>query len=218
MSMFMALVAPFVTNVIYFAVGENVSIAKETAWLLTGSLSGAWAVFFVAFLWLMNREYIRTFFSAETGNEWAMDFFLKGDDDAQRVKTIRLNPNKWKKIRPLVKDFVLENWKVWEEDQPDWFTKEWKAKLPDDMLPAAELMKQKLAGGGERRRSSLGELVGLDVSVRERRSSATIVPLNETAEGGASEEAAERESGEAEEKVEGGDDSANNNNPMEDLD
>ena len=125
----------------------------------------------------MKKEYRGTFFSFETGNEWAMSFFLKGDTDAKRVKPLRLNKKKWKKIRSLMKEFVLENWEGWEEEQPEFFTEAFKKRVPDDMLPPAEIRRQKVAGGGQRRRSSLGELVA--EGVPSKRKSATVVPFNE---------------------------------------
>jgi hypothetical protein len=177
--MTMALAFPFAAVVFYFAntTVDEVKLAVETAWLIVGSLSGAWLFFFVIFLVLMKKKYRKTFFSFETGCEWAVSFFLKGDTDAKRVKPLRLNKKKWKIIRPQMKEFVLENWEGWEEEKPEFFTEAFKKRVPDDMLPPAELRWQKGAGGGHRRKSSLGELMG--GSARERRGSATVVPFNE---------------------------------------
>jgi hypothetical protein len=88
-----------------------------------------------------------------------MRFFLKGDTDAKRVKPLRLNKNKWKKIRPEMKEFVLENWAKWEEEKPAFFTAVFKRRVDDDMVPAGELRRQVAEGGGQRRRSSLGEIM-----------------------------------------------------------
>jgi hypothetical protein len=170
---------PFAAVAFYFAktAPGAVVLVKKTAWRIVGSLSGAWLVFFLLFLALMKKEYRGTFFSFETGNEWAMSFFLKGDTDAKRVKPLRLNKRKWKKIRPQMKEFVLDNWERWEEENPDFFSEAFKKRVPDDMLPTVELKKQTVAGGGQRRRSSFGELMG--GSVPARRGSATVVPFNE---------------------------------------
>ena len=51
--------------------------------------------------------------------------------------------------------FLAENWDKWEEEQPEWFTQSYKDKVDDDVLPAEELRKQILAGGGSRRRDSV---------------------------------------------------------------
>ena len=91
------------------------------------------------FLKLAKKEYRGTFFSFETGNDWAMSFFLKGDTDAKRVKPLRLNKHKWKKIRPEMKEFVLANWERWEEEQPAFFTEAFKKRVDDDMVPKSNL-------------------------------------------------------------------------------
>jgi hypothetical protein len=178
-SMTMAISAPFAAVVFYFAytAPDAVVMAEKIAWRVVCSLSGSWLVFFLLFLALMKKKYRKTFFDFETGNEWAMSFFLKGDTDAKRVKPLRLNKRKWKKIRPQMKEFVLENWERWEEEEPDFFTEAFKKRVPDDMLPPNELRRQKVAGGGQRRRSSLGEMMG--GSVPERKVSASVVPFNE---------------------------------------
>jgi hypothetical protein len=189
---------PFAAVTFYFAdsapTPDNVKLTKETAWRIVGSLSGAWLFFFVLFLMLMKKEYRKTFFSLETGNEWAMSFFLKGDTDAKRVKPLRLNKIKWKKIRPEMKEFVMENWDGWEEERPEFFTEAFKKRVPDDMLPRIELRRQTIAGGGQRRQSSFGEML----RASGRLGSATIVPTAEEAAGvggSGSEYLVEEESG-----------------------
>ena len=55
--------------------------------------------------------------------------------------------------------WIMENWERWEEEKPEWFCDAWKAKVDDDMIPADSLRKMKT--GQERRRSSLGDILGL---------------------------------------------------------
>ncbi len=178
-NMIIAIASPFAAVSFYFAktAPDTVELARNTAWRIVGSLSGSWLFFFLLFFMLMKKKYRKTFFSFETGNEWAVSFFLKGDTDAKRVKPLRLNKRKWKKIRPQMKEFVLENWEAWEEEQPEFFTEAFKKRVPDDMLPPAEMRKQKVQGGGQRGKSSLVELMG-EVAP-SRRGSATVVPFNE---------------------------------------
>ncbi len=178
-NMLTAVATPFAVVGFYFSVmnPEKFALTRGTAWRIVGSLSGSWLVSFLLFLKLMKKKYRSTFLSFETGNDWAMSFFLKGDTDAKRVKPLRLNTNKWKKIRPEMKEFVLENWERWEEEQPEWFTAGWKSRVPDDMIPDSSLKELKDAGGGRRRRSSFAELVG--GSAPTRRGSATVLPTTE---------------------------------------
>jgi hypothetical protein len=173
--MILSNIVPFAAVAFYFANTEPdaVVFAEKIAWRIVGSLSGAWFLFFLLFFKLMNKKYRKTFFSIDTGNDWAVSFFLNGDTDARRVKPLRLNKIKWNKIRPEMKEFVLENWERWEKEQPKFFTDAFKKRVPDDMLPKVELRRQTVVGGGQRRRSSLGELMGVGASAT---SSATVTP------------------------------------------
>jgi hypothetical protein len=189
-----AVVSPFLVVKLYFAnaAAKNIKVvvSEKVAWSIVGLLSGMWLLSSLCFLKLMKKKYRKTFISAETGNEWAMSFFLKGDTDAKRVKPLRINKNKWRKIRPEMKEFVLANWDKWDEERPEFFSDAFKARVDDDMVPAAELKKQKVLGGGQRR-SSLSELMGGGASVREsvrsmrsvRKGSATVSPTNEAESG-----------------------------------
>ena len=99
---------------------------------------------------------------------------MKGKTDDVKSAVVGCNRKKWKAIEGDVKVWVLENWEGWEEEKPGFFTENFKASLDDDWLTPSELRRQKMVGGGERRRSSVGELMG--GSVRDRRGSATVVP------------------------------------------
>jgi hypothetical protein len=126
-------------------------------------LFGYWALNAALGVSIIKKEYRRTFVSLETGCEWAEKFFLEGDTDKARSKTVRLNKKKWKAIRLDVKEWVQENWWRWKEETPDWFTDAWISQLPDDFIPADEdrvalrkLRRKSSAFGGDGWRLSLG--------------------------------------------------------------
>jgi hypothetical protein len=58
----------------------------------------------------------------------------------------------------------MENWERWEEERPEWFSDNFRASVDDDMIPAASLGALK-GGGGVRRRSSLGDVLGVGAKV-----------------------------------------------------
>jgi hypothetical protein len=179
-NMIMAIPASFAASHVYYTYSdptEEFVMKEKTARLVLGSLGGAWLVLFVLFLMLMKKEYRKTFWSLETGFEWAQKFFLRGKTDDVKAGVIGCNRKQWEAIEGDVKAWVLDGWEEWEDTSPEWFTDVFKSSLDDDWLSEAELTRQKAAGGGQRRRSSLGELMG--GSVRERRGSATVVPFNE---------------------------------------
>jgi hypothetical protein len=182
-NMIVAVMSPFLVVKLYFtnaaAKHIEVVVSEKAAWLIVGLLCSTWLTSSLCFLKLMKKKYRKTFFSAESGNDWAMSFFLKGDTDAKRVKPLRLNKNKWKKIQPEMKEFVLANWEKWEEEKPEFFSDAFKARVDDDWLSEAELKRQVAEGGGQRRRSSLGQLLGGVSSVRgsvRKASAASIYP------------------------------------------
>jgi hypothetical protein len=75
-----------------------------------------------------------------------------------------------------VKAWTLENWEKWEEEKPEWYNDAWKSKVEDDMIPAASL--RKLYGGGsERRRSSIGDAMGLAGAPAQREGGTAVVPV-----------------------------------------
>jgi hypothetical protein len=115
---------------------------------------------------------LHTFFSLETGNQWAHNFFLKGKSDDVKAEIFGCNRRQWKSIEEDVKVWVLDNWEGWEETEPGFFTEVFKAGVDDNWLPQAEVERQRLEGGGVRRRSSVGEKMG---GASRRKSSATIL-------------------------------------------
>ena len=179
-NMVMSFLASFVFIYIYFERVEekDVGLRREMAYQIAAGISGAWLVVSGVFLSLLKKKYIGTFFSTQTGNEWAQNWFLNGVTDQFKIKVLNMNPHCWKSIRPQVREWLLENWNTWEDEKPEWFNDIFMSWVDDDMMPPEALRRLRLKGGGERRRSSLGERLG--GSVRERRrSSATIVPIGE---------------------------------------
>jgi hypothetical protein len=173
----MAIVFSFAAVAFYFAKTESgaVVLAVETAWLIVISLGGTWSVFFLLFLMLMKKKYRKTFISLDTGNKLAQKYFLEGKTDLEKAAMFTINRSKWKAIEGEAKVWVQDNWGTWEDEQPEFFTEAWKSRIPDDWLSTTELMRQKMAGGGERRRSSFAGLMEGSV----RRASATVVPFIE---------------------------------------
>jgi hypothetical protein len=143
---------------------EDAVMDESVAWTIVGGLSGLFVSFQTCFLLLMKREYVTTFFSSQTGHAWVKAMFLDGTDDRQKIRALRKNKKLWLSIRDDVKAWTMENWERWEEEKPEWFNDAWKAGVDDSMIPPASL--RKLNGGGsERRRSSLGDILGVGARV-----------------------------------------------------
>ncbi|GMI27434.1 hypothetical protein TeGR_g5859, partial [Tetraparma gracilis] len=111
---------------------------------------------FAVLLSLMKKKYWSTFWSMETGSEWVQSYFLQGGSDSIKMNVLTLNKGKWKAIEPQVKEWVGERWMGWERDKPDWFTDNWKAKVPADWVPKEGKEEHERVKEGERRRRIAG--------------------------------------------------------------
>ena len=139
--MFLALLASYGSLFVYYAdIGEEgeseatFKIEKRVAWTLVGAASGAWVVVFGVFLLLMKKEYRHTFFTTRTGKQWAIDFFVKGADDAAKKSVVENNDKMWWPIREDVKEWVQRGWWRWKEEEPEWFTEVWQSMVPEEWI------------------------------------------------------------------------------------
>ncbi|GMI32162.1 hypothetical protein TeGR_g11318 [Tetraparma gracilis] len=165
-NMIMALAASLVSTHIYYASleeGKEAVMEEADAWMMVGGLSGGLICFEAAFLLLMKPGFWGTFFSTQTGYQYVQSKFLREGDENKKA-VFKYNKKQWKSIRDDVKAWTMENWERWEEEKPEWFNDAWKAGVDDDMIPPASL--GALNGGGvERRRSSLGDVLGVSARV-----------------------------------------------------
>ena len=142
----------------------------ENAWVGMAVLNAAWLLTFGVMLRTMKREYRRTFFSLQTGRERTRRVFLENDFDEDRADIFKKNRMLWKDLHEVVKKWVKENWWLWKETQPDWFSETLIAQIPEDMIPEESLREMKEAkrtkGGGRaskvsnRTRTSFTEYLG----------------------------------------------------------
>lgn len=138
-NMVMAIAASLASIALYFdRVEDKDAVApRRTVYACILILCGTWFISFSTILKTMKKEYVSTFFSFDTGNDWAQSFFIHGASDEAKSKTLGLNPVKWKSLRAEAKAWTLENFWRWIEEKPDWFTDNWIAKLPSDFIPEA---------------------------------------------------------------------------------
>ena len=165
LNMLLAIAAAFASVHINFKSDVAEAMPEGTAWMTVSLLGGAWVTVFLAFLVLMKKKYRATFFSLQTGNQWAQSYFKTGNSDETRAIIITCNRHQWQSIRPQVREFLKENWPRWVEEGPEWFNRVWISNVDDDLLPPEVLVQQNLVGGGERRRSSIGDMMGSSARV-----------------------------------------------------
>ena len=115
----------------------------------------------------MERKYVRTFFSAQTGGEFVVGHFLDNDgNDERRALIFWYNQELWRPIRPQVQAWLHSRFRTWRRTKPAWFTDALVASIPTDMLPVrdAKRLSAQAPGG---RRSTLHDT---DASLAQRMS------------------------------------------------
>jgi len=166
-NMLMAIAATFASVHFHFkSLEKGEAISEGTAWTAANVLGGAWVAVFLAFLVLMKKKYRVTFFSLQTGNDYFQNYFLKTENtDERRASIVKKNRRLWQSTRPLVREWLMENWPRWVEEKPEWFNQVFISKVDDDLLPTEVLEQQNQMGGGSRRRSSITDVMGGNAQV-----------------------------------------------------
>ncbi|GMI18146.1 hypothetical protein TrLO_g4614 [Triparma laevis f. longispina] len=120
------------------ATEEKGAIEEEkmaTLWRVAMYLAIAEFVTFAVFLLNINRQFISTFFSIETGGQLTVRTFLENSSDAIKFHAVfSVHPNQWKRIKQDVVRWLEIGWDTWMEENPRWFLDE-KDWIPQDMRP-----------------------------------------------------------------------------------
>ncbi len=84
----------------------------------------------------MERKYVQTFFSTETGGEYVMNIFLaNAGNDELRSLILFKNQELWRPIRPQVATWLRAHFRIWKREKPAWLTDALCRSIPTDMLP-----------------------------------------------------------------------------------
>lgn len=102
---------------------------------LTVVLGGTLAILSCLYMFLMNKEFRKTFFSVETGRQMTVRLFDEGTEQT-RGEIFKYNWRQWVSIEGKVKKWVKKNWETWEGERPEWFTDVWISNVPASMLPS----------------------------------------------------------------------------------
>ncbi|GMH46914.1 hypothetical protein TrRE_jg3109 [Triparma retinervis] len=86
-------------------------------------------------------EYLHTFTSMQTSNEYLAKEFKGSEQDEGKMDIFRTNRLKWKKVLGNEVDTWLnERLPVWLEEDVEWLTDEMMSIIPDDMIESEELL------------------------------------------------------------------------------
>jgi hypothetical protein len=149
---------------IYLYNNSSETVDAGILWTLGISLVSSSVILFSIFLLTIQKKYVATFFSVQTGPQSTVEQFMTAPTDAIRAGGIfRLSYHHWAKIENGVALWVRSNWDDWNENRPAWFTDEMRALIPADMVPTdadrrriLSLHEMKDAGEDMRRQLSMG--------------------------------------------------------------
>ena len=111
------------------------------------ALAAAWLVAVVGLALTIERKYLRTFVSLQTGYANTQAYFLDNEgDDARRIMVFFCNERQWRAIRARVRLWVLGMYAAWLALMPAWFTTDLRARIPDEFMHDLKA----LAPGGRR--------------------------------------------------------------------
>ena len=142
-------------------------ISSQQLFSVVGALSGIFFISFLLFIVRIERKYVSSFFSTETGHSKVKRQFLEGTDDFSKAQIFRRNKRMWASIQPQVAKWLDQNWERWEREKPDWFSEIWIAGIDTDILPARASETGATGGGKSRRRSSFLERVSVRMTEEE---------------------------------------------------
>ena len=148
-----AQIAAFASVALYVAlyVGEA-TLEATTLYAFVSTLTAVSIVSFGVLLLTMERKYVRTFFSTQTGGEFVMSLFLDNDgNDEQQARVFWYNQELWRPIRPQVQAWLRSRFKTWRQNKPAWFTDALVACIPTDMLPVRDAKRLSAQAPGGRR-------------------------------------------------------------------
>ena len=127
------------------------AVFASSAWTAVSAMSAAYLLAAFVFLKFMVKEYRRSFFSPMTGRQDVQNLFLNSNDDKTRSTIFQYNRELIRNIEVDVKQWVHQKWHSWEDLAPEWFTPNFIASVPADMIPAENMDDMIKKGAGARR-------------------------------------------------------------------
>ena len=120
-------------------------------WKIVSGLFVMSMLSFCLFLASINRDYIKTFFNTQTGQEFLCETWRNAKVDKEKFYVFSKHKSYYKSINKELEEWLLENWDKWEEDKEEWFNIQTISKIPDELIPKVVMKKY---GGKKGRRKS----------------------------------------------------------------
>jgi len=172
LSLVQAQIVCFVSCWLYLMYYEgDEKLSDATVWTIVGGLGSIFFLGGAVFLFVIDRDFMHTFFDTDTCATFNRKWFrgIKDGDDEQRSQAFSIHPAQRKRFENELHSWTLDGWERFEQVKPSWFTDRWIDSVPNDMIPFKYCVKYKKTKGrrAERRGStSLRELVGGEAEAR----------------------------------------------------
>ena len=162
LNMLWSQVFPFIAVEIYVRYNDDADfrLSADDLRMVPIVLSLVWAASALTVAASIKRKFWRTFYSTETGPQYATLTFREANDDEGRFLLLQAHSSYIAPIRNEMKTWLVERYPIWQLEHPPWFNDAAVAKIPDDMLPAQALRDLMAKGGGDRKRLSFVEKMG----------------------------------------------------------
>ena len=139
MSLVLGQVTSFVAVYLYSRMEAETSkvesISSFHLWVVIGTLEGCFVVFFAMFVGTIQTKYRVTFFSTMRGTDFRIKSFRDATTDQNKMNILKCHASYYTRIRGEVREWVMDNYETWNEEQPEWFTERVKKSIPLDMIP-----------------------------------------------------------------------------------
>ena len=150
-------------------------IGAKALWSILLGLLGVLGVNVGAFFSLIDSKYLKTFTTTDTGRQFAVREYYAATTDEEKIGVFGQHPIMYSRIESELIKSVHKNWAKWKSDQPDWFTADVIATIPDKFIPVDEVKRMdRESGVGQRRKSSVADALGLG---GDGKGSASVVPI-----------------------------------------
>jgi len=143
------------------------NLNEEFVWKVVFLLLLASLLSFGGFLSCMEKRYLKTFFSVETGSQFVCNLFHNAKKDEEKFDVFGNHSSFFMSIGSEIKEWLKDNWGKWMEEKPEWFNERAIDMIPTVLLPEIYLCTLE-GGGAKRRRSSISirDVVRRRVSLR----------------------------------------------------
>ena len=149
-------------------VKSNLSLAVMTILQVAFSL---WLASLIGFFASIDKNYLHTFVDIASGKQHVAREFRNATSDFEKLQIFGFHKSYWAStsLQKEIKEFMDENYEVFETEKPEWWTELLISTIPDDYIPKEDLKVLEKKGVGGKRKKSVVLLGGHRIMDNEER-------------------------------------------------